>query len=333
MRGDMKLYACHSSNKKKRNSMARDVVKVWAPATVANVAVGYDILGFAINGPGDEIILKKGKGPGKGLKIVKITGDGGKLPLDPEKNTAGFAALRLLEEYGLENEPLEMTIRKKMPFGSGLGSSAASAVAGAFAVHELFKIGKHKLDILKHAVAGEEIADGAWHADNVGPSLLGGMTIIRDNATLDIHKLYIPKALHAVVIYPKVEVLTKDSRAILSDQLTLEQHIKQSGNLGAFIIGLYNSDFDLIQRSLEDLIIEPQRAHLIPAFSEMKEAALEEGALGFSISGAGPSMFALTNNSLVSEKIIERAKKIYKKKKIRIQTFHSEIDQEGAYMF
>jgi homoserine kinase len=309
--------------------MARDHVKVWAPASVANVAVGYDILGFAINGPGDEVLIKPGIK--KGLKIIKITGGKG-LPLDPEKNTAGFAALRLLEELGLQDEPIEMEIRKKMPFGSGLGSSAASAVGGVFAVHEFFKTGLQKKDILKHAVAGEQIADGAWHADNVAPSLLGGMTLIRDNASLDIHKLYIPRAMQVVVIYPKVEILTKDSRAILSDSLTLDQHIAQSGNLGAFIIGMYNSDFDLIQRSLQDLIIEPQRAQLIPEFYKMKEAALEEGALGFSISGAGPSMFAMTNNSYVSERIVERAKKIYAAKKIRIKTYTSEINQEGAYL-
>lgn len=319
-----------SKKRIKEYKMARDVVKVWAPATVANVAVGYDILGFAIDGPGDEVLLRYGKE--KGLKIVEITGAKGKLPLEAEKNTAGFAALRLLEELGLEDEPLEMTIRKKMPFGSGLGSSAASAVAGVYAVNELFKTGLDKRDILKHAVAGEQIADGAWHADNVAPSLLGGMTLIRDNATLDVHKLYIPQGLQAVVIYPKVEVLTKDSRAILSDTLSLDQHIAQSGNLGAFIIGMYNSNFDLIQRSLTDLIIEPQRAKLIPEFYKMKEAALSEGALGFSISGAGPSMFALTNNSYTSERIIEQAKKIYAEKKIRIKTFHSDINHEGAYL-
>ena len=180
---------------------------------------------------------------------------------------------------------------------------------------------------------GEQIADGAWHADNVAPSLLGGMTLIRDNDSLDVHKIYIPKGLQAVVIYPKVQVLTRDSRAILSDSMTLNQHVKQSGNLGGFIIGMYNSDFDLIQRSLEDVIIEPQRASLIPCFYEMKEAAMSHGALGFSISGAGPSMFALSNNSTVSEKIIESANKIYKDKKIRIKTFHSDINNEGAYLF
>lgn len=311
--------------------MAREAVKVWAPASVANVAVGYDILGFAINGPGDEVILKRGSE--KGLKITEITGAKGKLPLEPKKNTAGYSALKLLEHIGAEDEPLEMIIRKKMPFGSGLGSSAASAVGGVFAVNELLKTGLSKREILRFAVEGEKIADGAWHADNVAPSLLGGMTLIRDNDSLDVHKLYIPKGLQAVVIYPNVEVLTKDSRAVLSDTLTLNQHIKQAGNLGGFILGMYNSDFDLIQRSLEDVLIEPQRAVLIPSFYEMKESALLHGALGFSISGAGPSMFALCNNSLVAEKIIESANRIYSDKKIKIQTFHSDINNEGAYMF
>lgn len=311
--------------------MARNVVKVFAPASVANVAVGYDILGFAIHGPGDEVILKRGTTPG--LKITEIKGAKGRLPLDPEKNTAGFSALRFLENIGAEKEPLEMVIHKKMPFGSGLGSSAASAAAGVFAVHELLQLGMNKREYLEYAVAGEQIADGAWHADNVAPSLLGGMTLIRDNASLDVHKLYIPKGLQAVVIYPHVEVLTKDSRAVLSDQVSLDQHIHQSGNLGGFVIGMYNGDFDLIKRSLEDLIIEPQRAKLIPHFNEMKSIAIDGGALGFSISGAGPSMFALCNNSLVSEAIVEGANKLFADKKIKINTYTSDINQEGAFLF
>ncbi|MEE9438959.1 MAG: homoserine kinase [Saprospiraceae bacterium] len=311
--------------------MARETVKVFAPATIANVAVGYDVLGFAINGPGDVVILKKGTQPG--LKISEIFGAKGKLPLDPEKNTAGYSALRFLESIGAQKEALEMTIYKKMPFGSGLGSSAASAVAGVFAVHELLKVGLDKRALLKFAVAGEQIADGAWHADNVAPSLLGGMNLIRDNKTLDIHKIHIPKGLQAVVIYPHITVLTKDSRAILSDTLTLKSHIIQNGNLGGFIIGMYNSDFELIKRSLEDVIIEPQRAKLIPYFYEMKNLAMEAGALGFSISGAGPSMFALVNNSLVAEDIVEKAKALYKNNKIRIKTYISDINQEGAYMY
>ncbi len=311
--------------------MARQSIKVFAPATVANVAVGYDILGFAIHGPGDEVIIKRGGSPG--LSIVEITGAKGKLPLDPRKNTAGVAAISFLESVGAQKEPLEMTIRKKMPFGSGLGSSAASAVAGVFAAHEILKLGMHKRALLKYAVMGEQAADGAWHADNVAPSLLGGMVFVRDNTTLDVHKLYIPKGLLAIVIYPHIQILTKESRNILKKSITLKDHTQQAGNLGGLIMGMYNSDFDLIRRSLDDIIIEPQRKHLIPYFDEIKKAAIDSGALGFSISGAGPSMFALAANTKVIESIKEKAEKIYFDAKIRVNIYISEINQEGAILF
>ncbi len=311
--------------------MARDVVKVFAPATVANVGVGYDILGFALDAPGDDVILRMGGT--KGLKITKITGDRGKLPREVMLNTAGFAAQRLLEHLGAADMPLEMEIRKKMPFGSGLGSSAASAVAGVFAVNELLKTKLTKLQILKFAVEAEQLADGAYHADNVAPSLLGGMVLIRDNQSLDVTKLFIPQGLMAVVIHPKIRILTKDSRDILSDSITLKQHVTQSGNLATLVAALYSSDFDKIGRCLNDVIIEPQRARLIPHFYEAKEAALREGALGFSISGAGPSMFALCNNSFNAENINEALLKLYSDHKIEVKSYVSHINQEGAFMY
>jgi len=310
--------------------MARDVVKVFAPASVANVGVGYDVLGFALEEPGDYVILRYGTKPG--LVINEITGDKGKLPREVLKNTAGYAAHRFLADIGELDMPLEMTIQKKMPFGSGLGSSAASAVAGVFAVKELLRKSMHKSEILKYAVEGEQIADGAFHADNVAPSLLGGMVLIRDNPTLDVTKLYIPKGLLAVVIHPNIKILTKDSRNILSETITLNQHISQSGNLATLVAALYNSDFDKISRCLNDVIIEPQRARLIPYFYEAKEAAMKLGALGFTISGAGPSMFALCNNTLIAENISAALKKIYKDKRIRNTTYISAINQEGAIL-
>jgi len=190
-----------------------------------------------------------------------------------------------------------------MPFGSGLGSSAASAVAGVMAINELLKRPLQKREMLPFAVLGEQIADGAYHADNVAPSLLGGMIFIRDNATLDVHRLPLMKGLQATVIYPHIEILTKDARDVLSKDIELKQHIEQNGNLGGLIVGLYNSDLDLIRRSLQDAIIEPQRAQLIPGFYQVKEAALNAGALGCSISGAGPSIFALSSNTLIAENI------------------------------
>ena len=306
-------------------------IKVFAPASVANVAVGFDILGFALEKPGDEIIVRPGKE--KGLRITTITGAQNKLPLDVAKNTAGYAALRLLQHLGEEDCPIEMEIHKKMPFGSGLGSSAASAAGGVFAVNSYLKTGLSKAEILRFAVEGEQIADGAFHADNVAPSLLGGLIMIRDNETLDFKKIHVPPGLFVAVIYPHITVLTRDSRAILAPDVSLKTVIRQSGNLAGFISSMYTADFDMMRRSLEDLIIEPQRAALIPGFYELKEMALKTGCLGFSISGAGPSMFALCDNSHLAEEICTKATGILAGKKIKSDTFLSKINLEGAFRY
>jgi len=304
-------------------------IKVFAPASVANVAVGFDILGFALERPGDEVIIREGTKPG--LQITTIKGAKGKLPMELMKNTAGYAAYRLLEHLGATDMPLEMEIHKKMPFGSGLGSSAASAVAGVFGVSEFIKSGLTKREILRFAVEGEQIADGAFHADNVAPSLLGGMVLIRDNPSLDVKKLHIPQGLVAAVLYPEVQVLTRESRGILTSEVSFEKVIAQTGNLAAFVAGMFTSDFDLIRRSLQDVIVEPQRAHLIPHFAALKTMALDLGALGFSISGAGPSMFALCDNTLVAERIVEQAQKLFLSHKMGHYCFVSKINHEGAY--
>lgn len=311
--------------------MSKPGIKVFAPASVANVAVGFDVLGFALEAPGDEIIVREGKQPG--LMISEIQGAGGKLPYDIMKNTAGYAAHRLLQFVGETDRPLEMEIHKKMPFGSGLGSSAASAAAGVFAVNEFLKTGLTKYEILRFAVEGEQVADGAFHADNVAPALLGGMIMIRDNETLDIKKLHIPSGLFVSVIYPHIEILTKESRGILKQEVSFKDVIRQQGNLGAFVAAMYTSDFGMIGRSLQDLLVEPQRAHLIPHFYTMKEQAMNAGALGFSISGAGPSMFALSDNSGIAEKINEQANLLYQKNKVPVTTYLSKINHEGAIRF
>jgi homoserine kinase len=305
-------------------------IKVFAPASVANVAVGFDILGFALEKPGDEIIAKFSNTPG--LRITKITGAHGKLPYELKKNTAGFAALKVLEHLGESKRGIELEIHKKMPFGSGLGSSAASAVAGVMAINELLKRPLTKRELLPFAVLGEQIADGAYHADNVAPSLIGGMILIKDNETLDFHRLPVPKGIYATVIYPHIQILTKDSRDILSKQVSLQNCIRQSGNLGGFIIGLYNTDIELIGRSLQDVIIEPQRSKLIPHFDKVKDAVLSAGALGCSISGAGPSIFALSSNSLISENVGVEMQKIFTEANIKSDLFISEINQEGAIL-
>ncbi len=308
----------------------RTGIKVFAPASVANVACGYDILGFALEQPGDEIIAHFSDTPG--LKITKITGAQNRLPYDVEKNTAGVAAQRLLEHLKEDKLGIELEIRKKMPFGSGLGSSAASAVAGVMAINELLKRPLTKRELLPFAVLGEQIADGAYHADNVAPSLIGGMVLIRDNPTLDVHRLFVPKGLYATVIYPHIQILTKDARSVLSEQIKLNQCIQQAGNLGALIVGLYNSDISLIGRALQDVVIEPQRAQLIPHFYEVKEAALTAGALGCSISGAGPSIFALSANSFIAENVGAAMQQIFTDAGIQNELFQSPINQEGAIL-
>lgn len=309
--------------------MKSSTIKVFAPATVANVAVGFDILGFAIHGPGDEIWVREGNSPG--LQITQITGTGEKqLPLVPKKNTAGFAALGLLNELGKNDISIEMEIHKQMPFGSGLGSSAASAAAGVMAVNEFLGCPLEKKDLLPFAVAGEQIADGAYHADNVGPSLLGGITFIRDNATLDIHQLPVPTDLYACVVYPYVEILTKDSRNILSKSNLLSQTIQQTGNLGALIIGLYESNYKLIGRALTDVIVEPQRAKLIPNFADVKKAALDHGALGASISGAGPSCFALCKGKATANKVATAMHQAFSTVEIKSEVFISAINTQGC---
>lgn len=305
-------------------------IKVFAPASVANVAVGYDILGFALEKPGDEIIASFKDS--SGLEITKITGAGGKLPYDLDRNTAGFAAKKLLEYLGEAERGIALEIHKKMPFGSGLGSSAASAAAGVMAVNELLGRPLEKSQLLPFAVLGEQIADGAYHADNVAPSLLGGIVLIRSNANLDVHRLHVPKGLYVAVIYPEVEVLTREARSILSESVGLDQLIRQSGNLAGFIVGLYNSDFDLIRRSLEDVVIEPQRARLIPHFYAVKEAALDAGALGCSISGAGPSIFALCDNTLTAEVAGKNMQAVFDRHKVNNHLFLSGINQEGAVL-
>lgn len=303
-------------------------LKVFAPASVANIACGYDVLGFALEGPGDEIVVRfSGE---KGLRITQITGAQGKLPYEVERNTAGFAAQKLLEHLGETDRGIDMEIHKKMPFGSGLGSSAASAAAAVMAINELLKRPLEKRELLPFAVLGEQVADGAYHADNVAPALLGGIVLVRDNEELDVHRLPVPRGLHAAVVHPDVKILTKDARQVLSPQVSLQQMIQQTGNIAGLVVGLYQSDLDLIARSLEDVVIEPQRASLIPNFYRVKEAALQAGALGCSISGAGPSVFALNANSVIAERAGKAMQRAFLDTGIDCRLYLSPINQEGA---
>lgn len=303
-------------------------IQVFAPASIGNVGVGFDILGLALDWPGDEVVARKSAQPG--LRITQITGDNGKLPLDPERNTAGVAALRLLEHLGTTTG-VELEVHKKLPLGSGLGSSAASAVAAAFAVSELLETGLSKHDLLRFACAGEQLASGGFHADNVAPSMLGGVVLIRDNDSLDVHRLPVPPQLHVAVVHPSVQVLTKEARAILRPEVPMRTYVRQTANLAAFVTGLFNADIGLLSRSLRDDVIEPQRAQLIPGFYDVKAAALAtEGALGCSISGAGPAMFVLCSSRGAAETAGQAMQEVFAKHQVESRVFVSPVNQEGA---
>ncbi|MBX2928934.1 MAG: homoserine kinase [Saprospiraceae bacterium] len=303
-------------------------VKVFAPASVGNAIVGFDMMGLALSRPGDEIVARRSERPG--LHITAITGDEGKLPYDPEKNTAGLAASSLLKHLDKTGLGIELEIHKCMPFGSGLGSSAASAVGGAFAVNVLLGSPLSKRELLPFAMQGEQLASGGYHADNVAPSLLGGIILIRSNRDLDVLSLPVPTELYAAVVYPEVEILTKTARGILKTEVPLKQHVVQSGYLGGFMAGLFCSDYDLIGRSLRDVIIEPQRACMIPHFYEVQQAALSAGALGCSISGAGPSMVALCKGDAIAAQVGAAMQQIFTQAGIPNELFLSAVNAEGA---
>lgn len=299
----------------------------FAPATVANVACGFDILGFAVENPGDEVIVKLKTSPG--VTITKITGEEGQLPLKPDKNTAGVAALKFLEQTK-SDQGVEIEVHKKMPLGSGLGSSAASAVASLVAINKLFNDPLSKRELLPMAMEGERVACGAAHADNVAPALFGGFVLIRSYEPLDIIEIPVPENLFCTVVHPQIEIKTEDARKILKKEVRLEEAIKQWGNTAALIAGLMKSDYELIGRSLQDVVIEPVRSILIPNFDLVKRVALKAGALGCSISGSGPSVFALSNSPDIAKKAGEAMQQEFKSLSVDSEIYTSPINQEGA---
>lgn len=302
-------------------------IRVYAPATVANVACGFDIFGFAVNHPGDEIVLEKRTE--SGIIIKEITGDEGRLPLDVSKNTAGIAIQKFLEFIGKPEQGFSISLHKDMPLGSGLGSSAASAVAGVFAANELMGRPLTQRELLPFAMEGERVACGSAHADNVGPSLLGGFVIIRSYQPLDIVQIKTPDDLFASIVHPQIEVNTKDARGILDKEISLSTTITQMGNVAGLVAGLLLPDFDLIGRSLVDVIIEPSRSILIPQFAEVKAAAIDAGALGCSISGSGPSLFALSKSIATAERVAQAMANEFNKVGIGSEQYVSNINQQG----
>lgn len=266
------------------------MIAAYAPATIANVACGFDVLGFALDEPGDIVTAVAGDTPG--VQIAAIHGDGGRLPLDAGRNTAGAAVQALLDRLDTPRG-IVLEIYKGLPLGSGVGSSGASAAAAVVAANEL--MGRPApLDVLVEcAMEGERVGCGAAHPDNVGPSLYGGFVLARNAHPPDLVRLPVPDGLAVAVLHPPIEVDTRAARALLDPQVPLTDAVKQWGNLGGLVASLFLGDLPLLSRSLVDVIVEPRRAHLVPGFYEMQRAAREAGALGCSLSGSGPSTFAL----------------------------------------
>jgi homoserine kinase len=302
-------------------------IRVFAPASVTNVSCGFDVLGFAINWPGDELVLRiKEK---KGIVISKITGDSGKLPYDPNKNTAGISVKSLVEHLNFD-KGIEIEIHKKMGLSSGLGSSAASAVAGVFALNELLEKPLKRRELLKFALEGEKLTCGGTpHADNVSASLLGGFVIVRSIDPLDVINIEIPDRLYATLLHPQIEIQTSETRKILRKQILLSDAVKQWGNVAGLIAGLIKKDYKLIGRSLQDVIIEPIRSILIPGFDEIKKSALDSGALGCSISGSGPTIFALSDSKKTADKVADAMEKSACKVGLEYDMYISKINKKG----
>jgi homoserine kinase len=299
-------------------------VKILSPGTVANLVCGFDVLGLALNDPCDVMTLRRTSTPGL---VIKNLDDFG-LPEDPVKNVAGVSLLSLMAALP-EPIGLEMTIDKKIKPGSGIGSSAASAAGSVAAANILLGNVFTKTELVQFAMNGEKLASGVKHADNIAPCLLGGVTLIRSIYPLDIVPIK-PPPLFVTIVHPQIEVKTSDARQILKKQILLKDAIRQWGNIAGLVAGLMNGDYELISRSLEDVIIEPVRSILIPAFDQVKKRSLDAGALGGGISGSGPSIFMLSINEKIARSVEHEMADVYHHAGIPYSTYVTTINNEGV---
>ena len=301
------------------------MVTVQSPATVANVVCGFDVLGFALDAPCDELTIKLTSGEGE-ITINNL--DDFNLPVLPERNVIGGALLAMMKMLNVKVN-FEVFSKKVIKPGSGIGSSAASAAGAVVAANELLGNIFSREELIRFAMEGEFVASGARHADNIAPCLYGGFTLVRSHDPLDIVSLNFPE-LHVVVLHPQIEVRTEDSRAIIRKHVLLKDAITQWANFGGLVAGLYAKDYHLIGRSLNDVIIEPVRSVLIPAFSEVKHAALSAGALGGGISGSGPSVFMLCKSEMDANNTEQAMRKVYKTTGIQFNMHNGLVSAAGV---
>lgn len=312
-------------------------IKIKSPATVANMVCGFDILGFAVESPYDEMEMRlvpraAGQTIAEAIKIINI--DSYNLPTEPEKNVAGAALIALIEEYeekqlGTTLLAFEVKINKLIKPGSGVGSSAASSAGAVVGANHLLGNLFTNDDLVRFAMNGEKVASGVKHADNIAPCIFGGVTLVRSIFPLEIIALPSP-SLHVTIVHPQIEVRTADARSILRQNVQLKDAIKQWGNIAGLVAGLMKGDYDLIGRSLEDVIIEPVRSILIPGFDELKQACKEAGALGGGISGSGPSIFFLSKEKDTALKVEQAMKDLYTRLGLAHHTYVTSINQAGV---
>lgn len=310
----------------------KTVTKAFAPATISNLACGFDVLGLALEELGDEVIARLSDDPG--VRILSMKGHKKGISKNPERNTAGVAVIEYLKFRGLsEKIGINLELIKKIPLGSGLGGSAASAVAAVVAVDKLMDTPLEKRALLDFAYRGEKIVDDSLPADNISASLLGGICLTQSLDPLKIHRIPIPSGIHIVVLLPKISILTKENRKNIAAHVSLENHIKQNANIASFVLGCIRGNWDIIKDSLQDFIIEHQRADTIPHFYDIQAAAMENRALGCSISGSGPAIFAFCMNSADAGSVEEAFAEVCKKKGIEADSFISKISNNGAYCY
>ncbi len=299
-------------------------IKIFSPATVANVSCGFDTLGFCLDSIGDEMVIKKTKK--QGIHITKI--EGYDLPYEAENNVAGVSALALLQDaqpdFGFEIE-----IYKKIKPGSGVGSSSASAAGSVFGMNELLGKPYSNTQLAKFAMKGEALASQCEHADNIAPVIFGGFTLVKSITPLEILQLPTPKDIFAVIIHPQIEIKTVESRNLLPKEVSLRDATTQWANVGSLVHALHTSDYDLLSKSLIDVIVEPYRSTLIPHFNSVRQTAIENGALGCGISGSGPSIFSLCLGHDNAKNISKAIKNVYAKTKIPFEIYLSKINTKG----
>jgi homoserine kinase len=298
----------------------------FAPASVGNVAIGFDILGFAVDALGDRVTVSRREQTG--VQISRVHGIAGELPRDPKRNTAGQALLAMSEALRLDFG-FDVQIEKGIPLGSGLGGSAASAVGAVVAANALLAHPCTKLELLKFAMQGEAVASGSLHVDNIAPSLFGGLVLTVGIDHPRIKQIPVPPEVRAVIMHPHMFLSTKQARAILRRTVDLSDFVWQTANLAGFISGCYTNDLDMIRASLEDVVIEPQRQALIPGFQAVRLAALRAGALGCSISGAGPTIFAWARRSDAAA-VLQGMREEFAPRSVQLDEWIVEIETAGA---